>query len=333
MAEIVGAAHETAGARNVIVVGENEPQESKLLEEYGLDALWNDDWHHSAMVATTGRAEAYYTDYQGAPQEFVSMALHGFLFQGQRYKWQKNRRGSPTLHIARDRFICYLQNHDQVANSANGKRLHQLTSPGRFRAMTALLCLGPGTPMLFQGEEFAASAPFLYFADHKPELAQQVAKGRREFLHQFPSIASIGERLSAPHDPKTFESCKLDWSERDTNEWALRLHRDLLQLRSTMPYEAKLAGAVLSSESFLLRWITADGADRLLLINLGGDLHYDPAPEPLLAPSANARWVVVWSSESPDYGGGGTPAIESDDNWFVPGHAAVLLRAELKIEN
>ncbi|MGZ4811043.1 MAG: malto-oligosyltrehalose trehalohydrolase, partial [Thermoanaerobaculia bacterium] len=329
MADVVSAARKAAPGRDLLIVGENEPQDVKLLERYGLDGLWNDDFHHAAMVAATGRAEAYYWDYRGAPQEFVSMARYGFLFQGQRYSWQKGRRGTPSLHIAAERFIWYLQNHDQVANSATGKRLHQLTSAGNFRALTALLLLGPATPMLFQGQEFAASTPFLYFADHDPELAGMVATGRKEFLAQFPSIATIpGESLAAPHDPKTFESSKLDWSERETNQWAVRLHRDLLRLRREMPRDAEIGGAVLSEEAFLLRWITRDHADQLLLINLGRDLRYDPAPEPLLAPPAGARWNVMWSSESPDYEGGGCPAIEGDFNWFVPGHSAVLLRAE-----
>ena len=157
---------------------------------YGLDALWNDDFHHSAIVAMTGRNEAYYTDYRGSPQEFISAAKWGFLFQGQRYKWQKKRRGTPSLDLHPANFVTFLQNHDQVANSLWGRRMHTLTSQAAVRALTALLLLGPDTPMLFQGQEFAASAPFLYFADHNPELAKLVAKGREEFLKQFPSIAS-----------------------------------------------------------------------------------------------------------------------------------------------
>ena len=131
---------------------------------YGIDALWNDDLHHSAMVAMTGRNEAYYTDYFGKAQEFISAIKHGYLYQGQRYKWQRQRRGTPALDLEPEQFITFIQNHDQVANTARGERCHQLTSPGRYRAMTALMLLAPGTPMLFQGQEFAASAPFLYFA-------------------------------------------------------------------------------------------------------------------------------------------------------------------------
>src|SRR5207237_3635556 len=100
----------------------------------------------------TGRNEAYYTDYLGKPQEFVSAVKWGYLYQGQRYGWQKKRRGTPATDLAPAQFVVYTQNHDQIANSGWGLRCHLLTSPGRFRAMTALMLLAPGTPMLFQGQ-------------------------------------------------------------------------------------------------------------------------------------------------------------------------------------
>src|SRR5690606_4685376 len=127
--------------------------------------------------------------------------------------------------------------HDQVANSLTGQRLDRLTTPGRLRAMTAAVLLAPGTPMLFQGQEFAASSPFLYFADHQGPLAEAVARGRRAFLAQFPSAASpeAAERLVAPHDERAFVRSKLDWSERDRNAHVVALHRDLLRLRREDP--------------------------------------------------------------------------------------------------
>src|SRR5262249_4896096 len=147
---------------------------------YGLDALWNDDFHHSAMVALSGRNEAYYSDYLGSPQEFISLVKRGFLYQGQHYAWQKAARGRPAVDLEPARFVLYLQNHDQVANSGRSLRGHHMTSSGRLRALTTLLLLAPGTPMLFQGQEFAASSPFFYFADHPPELAKLVHQGRNK---------------------------------------------------------------------------------------------------------------------------------------------------------
>ncbi len=261
------------------------------------------------------------------------MAKLGFLYQGQRYKWQKDRRGTPSLHLPAGHFICYLQNHDQIANSAHGERLQFLTSPGRCRAATALLLLAPQTPLLFQGQEFASSKPFLYFADHKADLAQAVGRGRREFLAQFPSMASaeIQEQLAAPEDPRTFERCKLDWIEREEHAPMLRLHRDLIRLRlGDATFSAQdnraLHGAVIAPEAFLLRWVRSGDDDRLLVVNLGAELHLDPAPEPLLAPPAHCSWALLWSSEWPEYGGSGTAELDGDENWRIPAHAAVVLK-------
>jgi maltooligosyltrehalose trehalohydrolase len=337
IAEITRAVREAAGGRSTFVVAENESQDVRVvrpLEQggYGVDAVWNDDFHHSAMVAATGRNEGYYTDHHGAPQELVSAVKWGYLYQGQRYKWQKKRRGSSSLGLAPSTFVTFLQNHDQVANSASGERLHKLTSPGKFRALSALLLLAPGTPMLLQGQEFAASTPFLFFAHHKPELAAAVRKGRAEFLAQFPSIATpaIQARLADPGARETFGRCKLDFSERERHAGEYALHRDLLRLRreDSVFNGGRVDGAVLGAEAFVLRYFAHDGADRLLLVNLGRDLLLDVAPEPLLAPPQECVWAIAWSSEDSRYGGNGTAPVERDDGWHVPGNAAVVLAPE-----
>ncbi len=327
-----------ARGRSTILVAENEPQHVQLvrpLEQggYGLDALWNDDFHHSALVALTGHNEAYYTDTQGSPQELISAVKWGFLYQGQHYSWQKKRRGTPAFGLHPATFVNFVQNHDQIANSGRGLRCHELTSPGRFRALTALLLLTPGTPLLFQGQEFAASSPFCFFADHNPELALLVREGRASFLHQFRSLAQPGIQkwFPDPASPATFQRCKLDLSERQNHAEAYALHRDLLKLRrDDVVFRAQrprgVEGAVLAPEAFLLRFFGEGGDDRLLLVNLGRDLHLVSAPEPLLAPPENTRWALLWSSEDPRYGGCDTPPLDSEENWRVPGHAAVALR-------
>jgi maltooligosyltrehalose trehalohydrolase len=334
-----------ARGRATIVINENEPQLAKIVRTldrggYGLDGLWNDDFHHSAMVALTGRSEAYYSDHRGSPQEFISAAKYGYLFQGQRYSWQDQRRGTPALDLDPWQFVNFTQNHDQVANSGRGLRCHALSSPGRFRAMTALLLLGPGTPMLFQGQEFAASAPFFYFADHDPGIASEVKSGRAEFLSQFRRLdrPSLADEVPDPADPNTFELSKLDHRERTRGMHAevFRLHKDLLALRRTDPAFANqerrgVDGAVLGPGAFLLRFFAGgDGrADRLLLVNFGPDLYLDAAPEPLLAPPEGCGWNVLWSSEDRRYGGEGTPPAETVDGWRVMGEAALVLAPEL----
>jgi maltooligosyltrehalose trehalohydrolase len=355
--DIGDAIRGAAGRRSTLLVGENEPQNTALLRDLsdrgcGLDALWNDDFHHTALVALTGKADAYYSDYRGAPQEFVSGAKYSFLYHGQYYRWQQQRRGTPTYGMARPRFVNFIENHDQLANSPTGARTTALTSPGRHRAMTALLLLGPQTPMLFQGQEFAASAPFLYFADHNPDLASKVRKGRGDFLAQFPNVAlaEMRSRLPDPANSATFERCKLDFSERERHAAAHALHRDLLRLRRDDPVIRAhgahgLDGAVLSETAFLLRFFGDNGDDRLLVVNFGRAFRLDPAPEPLLAPPVERRWTILWTTDAPEYGGTGTPHLEADrvmqgehasgDSphralkaepvWHIPGECAVLL--------
>lgn len=337
IADVTQRVRAAGGDRGTFVVAENEEQEAWYVRPterrgYGLDAVWNDDFHHSAIVAITGRREAYYSDYRGDPQEFISAAKWGYLFQGQRYRWQKKRRGTACLDLDPPAFVVYLQNHDQIANSLRGRRIHALTSGARWRALTAFLLLGPNTPMLFQGQEFAASSPFLYFADHHPDLAKAVAEGRAKFLAQFPSIAvpDATALLPDPESDATFERCKLDWSERERNAEVVELHRDLLRLRREDALLGKVSrasfdGAVLAPSAFVLRFFGHEQDDRLLIVNLGPQLHLDPAPEPLLAPPHARLWQIAWSSEDPRYGGHGTPAVDTEENWNLPAEAAVLL--------
>jgi maltooligosyltrehalose trehalohydrolase len=186
--------------------------------------------------------------------------------------------------------------------------------------------------MLFQGQEFWASTPFLYFADHKPDLAKLVRQGRHEFIRQFLSVAdpAMANLLDPPEDPNTFEACRLDWAEFERNTAAVALHRDLLKLRREDPVfsvreKGTLDGAVLGPEAFVLRFFSENGDDRLLLVNLGCDLSRASLPEPLMAPPDERTWSVLWSSESPVYGGAGTPPIEAERGWHLPGHAAMVM--------
>ena len=338
MATIEQRVREAARGRSTIIVAENETQDTRLVRApadggYGLDALWNDDFHHSAMVAMTGRAEAYYSDTRGEPQEFISAAKYGYLFQGQFYNWQENPRGTPALDLSPVRFVTFLQNHDQVANSAGGQRVNAVTSPGKLRAMTALLLLMPGTPMLFQGQEFAASTPFFYFADFERELAAAVRHGRSEFMSQFPSAASYERSMGLPDpsDPETFRRSKLDLAEREVHASVYELHRDLIRLRKddaafSSQRPRGVDGAVLSSTAFVLRFLaprTAD--DRLLLVNLGSELNRESFAEPLIAPPADTDWQVAWSSDDPRYGGYGSRELWVDGSWSIPAEAALVL--------
>jgi maltooligosyltrehalose trehalohydrolase len=286
-------------------------------------------------VAFTGHNEAYFTDYKGTPQEFISAAKYGYLFQGQRYKWQKQRRGTPAFGLKPSQFVTFIQNHDQIANSGRGFRVSALTTPGRHRALTALLLLLPGTPMLFQGQEFAASTPFFYFADQSDELAKLVQKGRAQFLAQFRSLKSVemSHVFADPGSIQTFQNSKLDFKDRQRNAPFYSMVKELIALRvRDQAFRAQIPGsvdgAVLAGESFALRFFAAGKDDRLLMVNLGLDLEFDSVAEPLLAPPEGCHWTTRWSSEDPRFGGSGTYPLETDENWRVPGHAAVVLQPE-----
>ena len=337
LAELSQRARAAAGSRKIVLIAENEPQQAQQLLPgeaggYGLDGMWNDDFHHSARVALTGRHEGYFHDYRGRAQEFISAAKYGFLFQGQYYHWQHKPRGTPTTGQPAWAFIIFIQNHDQVANTLSGERIGVLTSPGRHRAMTALMLLSPQTPMLFMGQEYGATQPFTFFADHKQDLARKVHSGRREFVAQFEPYATgpAQARVPDPADDETFNRCKLDFAERAQHQPIYDLHKDLLRLRREDPVIAqqdrqRIDGAVLSDRAFVLRWFDAEHGDRLLIVNFGEEAEIHPAPEPLLAPPLDRDWQLLWSSDEPHYGGFGAVSPYSDRGWRVSGETATLL--------
>ena len=337
LAAIGAAARQAAGARSVILIAESEPQDSRLVRAqrqggYGLDARWCDDFHHLAVVAATGRREAYYTDYAGEAREFVAALKHGVLYQGQRYSWQKRRRGFAAWDVPPAACVFYLQNHDQVANSLDGRRLHQIASPGAYRALTAVLLLAQQMPMLFQGQEFGASSPFFYFADHNEGLHDAIRSGRAKFLHQFRSIAGFpADALVDPFDRATFERSRLDHSERLAHPAHVALHRDLIALRKNDPVlrdsGTRIDGAVLGDHAFVIRYFGKGQPDRLLVVNLDVDFTPTSLAEPLLAPLARDEgWKLTWSSEDVSYGGRGVVPPESrDGSWLLQAQSAALL--------
>jgi maltooligosyltrehalose trehalohydrolase len=345
LTELVDAARNAAGNRSLFLVAENELQDVRMVRPvaaggHAMDALWNDDFQHAAHVRLTGCNEAYYSDFQGNASELLAAVKRGFVYQGQLSQWQKKPRGTPTKGLPASAFVTFLENHDQVANSGLGARLAQLTSPGRLRAMTALWLLSPQTPMFFQGQEFGASAPFLYFADNVGDQRRLVAEGRGKFLGQFPSLASAEAqaRLSDPADRSTFERCRLNLSERESHAQTYALHFDLLRLRREDPVFSrqqieKLDGMVIGLDCVVVRYFSDSDDDRLLIVNFGRDLKLAPLPEPLIAPPADCHWTLLWSSEEPEYGGSGTAHFEIENAWHIAGEAALVLKSSLPAES
>jgi maltooligosyltrehalose trehalohydrolase len=337
LAAISRRARAAGGGRRIFLVGENEPQEAALLEPpIDLDALWNDDYHHTARVALTGVTDGYLHDYGGTPQELVSAARRGFLYQGQLYPWQDQPRGTPTRGLPPNRHVHYLENHDQVANLGFGERLAATVDPATLRALTALTLLGPALPLLFQGQEAGSTRPWHYFAGHCGELGDAVRVGRAEFVAQFARLATAEAQAALPDpcDPATARACVLDPAARTLANPAVRLHRDLLRLRRTDPAftdapPGALDGAVLAGRAFALRYQQPDPMrDRLLLVNLGPTFAQAGVPEPLIAPPRGAIWRLRWSSEDPAYGGHGTPAPFTRSRLAIPARSAIVLAPE-----
>jgi maltooligosyltrehalose trehalohydrolase len=340
LADVSRQARQAANGRSIVLIAECESQLIQTIQPveqggWGLDGVWSEDFHHLCRVAMTGRSEAYYSDYRGTAQELLSAVKRGFVYQGQRYAWQGKPRGTVVKDEPASGFVFFLQNHDQVANHLHGDRIHAFISPSRYRALAALFLLAPETPLLFMGQEFGASSPFMYFADHVDrELATNVYKGRKQFLSEFPSYASpeAQETIPDPCDSSTFERSKLDFSERVRHAEIYRLHRDLLQLRREDPVLARqdrrlIDGAVLGPQALVLRFETETDDDRLLVVNLGPDLPLVPAPEPLLAPVRGGTWKLLWSSDHPRYGGPGVLNPMSEKGWHVPAGNSVLWAA------
>lgn len=243
--EICAALRQGPGRqRHVHVVLENDLNESHRLERddvHGLPlagtAQWNDDLHHAAHVLLTGETDGYYADYAQRPLEQFGLALaQGFVYSGQPSAFRGGEaRGEPCDHIPLGAFVSFLQTHDQIGNRAWGERIDALADPALLRAARACVLLSPHTPMLFMGEEFAASTPFQYFCDFGPELAAAVSKGRREEFGRFAAFADERALASIP-DPngeEAFMASKLKWEEREQapHDEALRHTRALLAVR------------------------------------------------------------------------------------------------------
>jgi len=339
--ELTRHAREVAEPRRLYVIAENEAQNVAFLADDtekgpgGLDGLWNEDWHHSAFVALTGQNEAYCTDYEGTANEFAAMARWNLLYQGQWYSWQKQGRGTDSREHSSSRFVCFLENHDQVANTGRGVRLHHRAGTARWRAMVSLLLLGPSVPMLFQGQECATTSPFTYFADQEGELAEAVRKGRLEFLSQFPSLCDPETRevLPNPADEVAFRACKINWCGHPGSEEARLLHTDLLTLRrsdavlATLGTSAtRIASSAPTPSVVLLRYST-DAEERLILVNLGPRTTLR-MNDPLLAAPHGRRWAMSWCSERAVYGGSGVAGLEPAGMWTLQANCAWLFRAE-----
>ena len=239
--EIAGAVHRLGEelGRRLVVTAESDLNDPRLVRSvaeggHGMDAAWSDDVHHAIHAALTGERSGYYADF-GDPAALARVLRDPYLYAGGYSRARDRRHGRPTGELPGDRFVACIQNHDQVGNRARGERLAHLVSPGRARIGAALLLTAPYVPLLFAGEEWAASTPFRYFTGHESdELAEAVRSGRRR---EFAAFGWDPDAIPDPQDPGTFEASKLDWSERARDEHAAMLewYTALIAMRREVP--------------------------------------------------------------------------------------------------
>ncbi len=271
--------------RHVHLILENEENEAKKLARGGdgrplhYTAQWNDDVHHVLRTAATGEDKGYYAEYLGDTEKLGRALAEGFAFQGEMMEYRGEPRGEQSAGLPPTAFIAFIQNHDQVGNRAFGERITATASPAAVRAIAAVYLLLPQVPMLFMGEEWAASQPFPFFCDFGGEFADAVRKGRRKEFARFPEFKDekVLERIPDPQAVGTFASAKLRWDETATQphaEW-LEWYRGLLAKRHAeiVPRLAGVGGnagrfALIGEEAVLVRWRLSAEEELTLAANL-----------------------------------------------------------------
>jgi maltooligosyltrehalose trehalohydrolase len=295
VAEIAAAIRAGPGlTRQVHLVLENHANQAHYLprdvdgKPLAATAQWNDDLHHVLHVLVSGEADGYYADYAAQPLKMLGRSLaEGFAFQGEYSRFLEHDRGEPSAHLPPAAFVAFLQNHDMIGNRAFGDRIQAFAHPRLIPAVYACLLLSPQVPMLFMGEEFAASTPFMYFCDFGPELAQSVSNGRRQEFKRFAAFADDAAvaRIPDPNAASTFTGSKLYWQERSAlpHRAQLDLIRELLALRRRYLAPHLSSGIhagrfEIVDEVLRVEWRLADGQPWRLLIYFGAQAAYAVLP-------------------------------------------------------
>jgi maltooligosyltrehalose trehalohydrolase len=270
--ELAQEVHKLGGTH--LLLAEDYRNLPELVTDYGLDGMWVDDFHHEVRVTLTGDQDGYYAPFRGGAAALANVINRGWVFEGQEWPLEERPRGKPADALNSPSFVYFIQNHDQIGNRAVGDRIHHLerVTPALFRGASMLLLSLPTTPLIFQGQEWAASTPFPFFSDHHGELGRLVSEGRKKEFGHFESFA--GEDVLDPQAEATFNLARLDWAERERGEHArtLALYRDLLRLRredavlKDRERRNLTAGSV--GDVLWVRRVTGEG-ERVLLWNVG----------------------------------------------------------------
>ena len=346
LAELAERVHDAAGHRHGHVIAEDDRNLALIVLPpaaggWGLDAVWADDLHHELRRALAGDADGYFRDYRGTTADMATTIRQGWFFTGQFATHLKAPRGTDPAGVPPQRFVCCLQNHDQVGNRAFGERLHHQIDPAAYRAASVLLCLLPQTPLLFMGQEWAASTPFCYFTDHHAELGRLVTEGRRREFAAFAAFADPVSRTAIP-DPQadaTFAASKLVWRERDLAPHAqlLRLYTELLRWRrdvlSPASTEDAASAVALGPDALGVHRVAANGDPVLVVVRFRGAGPIDVTP--LAAASASAWTVALTSEDEPFCTEPAPPFLEATAPPVIhfAGPAGVILRGTETVED
>ncbi len=287
--------------RRLWVIAESALNDPRLVRSrdvggYGLDAQWSDDFHHALHAVLTGEKNGYYMDF-GSVADIAASLEKAFVYDGHYSSFRRRTYGRPTTGLSGHSFFAYAQNHDQIGNRAHGERLGHLVSPPLLKVAAAIVFTSPFIPMLFQGEEWGARSPFLYFTDHAEEkLGRAVSEGRRR---EFEAFGWPAEEVPDPQDPQTFERSRLDWSEVEAEPHAelLHWHRRLIALRKqTSDLTDGCMSGVRTTFDEIERWLVVERGNVTIGCNFSGSAHTVPIPQ------ARAGDVVLSSASEPRRG-------------------------------
>jgi maltooligosyltrehalose trehalohydrolase len=269
----------TLGGRLVLIAESdlNDPRVVKPREAggFGIDAQWSDDFHHSLFTLLHHEPGGYYADF-GTFEKLAKALTRVFVYDGVYSQYRRRKHGRPVDGLSAHHFIVFIQNHDQVGNRATGDRLEQVVGMECAKIAAGLVMMSPFVPLIFEGEEFAASTPFLYFADHEEEMARAVSEGRKR---EFAAFGFAEAQIPDPEKPETFERSKLKWEEigEGTHAEMLRWYRELIRFRRR---SASLNDGDLGHTKVRFdedkRWLAMDRGNVRVVLNLGdGDASFE----------------------------------------------------------
>lgn len=329
-----------ATARDIVLIAETYENDARYLRPtsdggLGFDAMWADDFHHVVHTAASHEHSGHYADYRGTTEELARTIRRGWLFEGQHSDHLGRDRGSAADGIDAAAFVYFIQNHDQVGNRAFGRRFVHLVGAAAQRRWAALLMLLPYTPMIFAGQEFAASSRFYFFTDHTEDVGRQITEGRRREFAHFDGFRDPArqEQIPDPQSEQTFLDSRLRLHERreGVGEQMFRLYCELAAVRRSDPVlvrqDREAMEVIAASDALLLVRFWHGREERLIVVNSGNGIDQSPAATGVPEHIASMAWRVILSTEERRFGGSDDRVQFGDALIALPPYSAILLAA------